>query len=107
MARCGTQVSVGDKALYHWTRLLRRQARRAGVATNDACFGLAWSGHMTAHRIRRLLSELPGGDNEVYFHPASRRNAALDRLMPAYEHEAELEALLDGEVRQAAQSLLR
>ena len=55
MARCGTAVTLGDKLLYRWTRLLRRQARAAGVATNDHCFGLAWSGHMTADRIRRLL----------------------------------------------------
>src|SRR3954451_9929196 len=53
LARCGTQVSVGDKLLYQWTRLLRGQARRAGVRANDACFGMAWSGHMTADRIAR------------------------------------------------------
>jgi hopanoid biosynthesis associated protein HpnK len=95
MARCGTQATPGDKLLYHWTRLLRRQARLAGVATNDHCFGLAWSGHMTAERIHRLLPNLPDGDSEIYFHPATHRDAVLDRLMPGYEHEAELAALLD------------
>ncbi len=95
MARCGTVAGMGDKLLYHWTKLLRHQARAAGVATNDHCFGLAWSGHMTADRIRRLLENLPDGDSEIYFHPAARRDPALDRLMAAYEHEAEMQALLD------------
>jgi len=95
MARCGANPSYGDKALYHWTRLLRRQARKAGVSTNDHCFGLAWSGHMTAERVQRLLAELPPGDSEIYFHPATRRDPVLDRLMPDYQHEAELAALLD------------
>ncbi len=94
LARCGTQTGWGDKALYHWTQLLRHQARRAGVATNDHCFGLAWSGHMTTERVRRLLANLPDGDSEIYFHPAAGRDPVLDRLMPGYEHEAELAALL-------------
>jgi hopanoid biosynthesis associated protein HpnK len=95
MALCGTSASAGDKLLYQWTRLLRRQARAAGVATNDHCFGLAWSGHMTIDRIRRLLPHLPDCDSEIYFHPAVRRDAVLDRLMPSYEHEAEMMALLE------------
>jgi chitin disaccharide deacetylase len=99
MAHCGTQATLGDKLLYRWTRLLRRQARTAGVATNDHCFGLAWSGHMTADRLNRLLPNLPDGDSEIYFHPAARRDAVLDRLMPTYEHEAELAALLDKRLR--------
>jgi hopanoid biosynthesis associated protein HpnK len=99
MARCGTAVTLGDKVLYRWTNLLRRQAKAAGVATNDHCFGLAWSGHMTAERILRLLPVLPDGDSEIYFHPAARRDATLDRLMPQYEHEAELAALLDDRLR--------
>jgi hypothetical protein len=85
---------VGDRLLYRWAGLLRRQARGAGVATNDHCFGLAWSGHMTADRIGRLLACLPEGSSEIYFHPAARRDAVLERLMPGYEHEAELAALI-------------
>jgi hopanoid biosynthesis associated protein HpnK len=99
MARCGAAVTLGDKLLYRWTALLRRQARAAGIATNDHCFGLAWSGHMTAGRVRRLLSNLPDGDTEIYFHPATSHDAVLDRLMPGYEHEAELAALLDTSMR--------
>ncbi len=109
LAACGTRVRLGDRALYRWTWLLRRQARAAGLATNDHCFGVAWSGHMTTERVRRLLTVLPDGVSEIYFHPATGRGEAgrdvtghdeagrdptLCRLMPDYEHEAELAALL-------------
>lgn len=94
MALCGSPVGFTDRILYRWTRILRRQASTAGVATNDHCFGLAWSGHMTTDRLRYLLRHLPDGDSEIYFHPAARRDAVLARLMPDYEHEAELAALL-------------
>jgi chitin disaccharide deacetylase len=95
LARCGTPTGPGGHALYHWTRLLRRQARTAGIATADHCFGLAWSGHMTADRVRRLMAELPDGSSEIYFHPAVARDADLRRRMADYEHEAELTTLLD------------
>lgn len=98
LRRCGTRVGLAAWALYRWSALLRRQARAAGVAVNDHCFGLAWSGHMTADRVRRLVQVLPDGLSEIYFHPAVRRDALLRRLMPDYEHEAELAALLDREL---------
>ena len=87
-----------NAALRHWSRVLRAQVRRAGMTTTDHCFGLAWSGHMTAPRLRAILDNLPEGSSEIYFHPAARRDATLDRLMPDYEHEAELAALLDPEL---------
>src|SRR6516164_4637491 len=36
-------ATVSASLLAQWTRLLRAQARRAGMATPDAVFGLAWS----------------------------------------------------------------
>ncbi|HEX3993853.1 MAG TPA: hopanoid biosynthesis-associated protein HpnK [Acetobacteraceae bacterium] len=103
LARAGTAVGLGDRALYAWTRLLRHQAQSAGMVTNDHCFGLAWSGHMTHDRVRRLLQNLPDGVSEIYFHPATQRDDALVRLMPNYEHEAEFATLLDrGLVRPVA-----
>ncbi len=104
LRRCGTRVGPAAWALYRWTSLLRRQAQAAGVAMNDHCFGLAWSGHMTTDRLRRLIEVLPDGISEIYFHPAVRRDALLRRLMPDYEHEAELAALLD---RDLASQLVR
>ena len=99
LARCGTRVGPGARALYRWTRVLRRQVRAAGMATTDHCFGIAWSGHMTQQRLHRLLAELPDGESEVYFHPAVARDATLRRLMPDYQHEAELAALLQARDR--------
>jgi chitin disaccharide deacetylase len=94
LARCGTNPSLGAHALYYWSRLLRRQVEAAGMATTDHCFGIAWSGHMTHEPLTRLMAELPDGTSEVYFHPAVERDATLRALMPDYEHEAELAALL-------------
>jgi len=99
LARCGTSVGFGDRALHLWTRLLRGQVRRAGMAAADHCFGLAWSGHMTPERVLRLVAALPDGTNEIYFHPGVEQDATLHRLMPDYEHGAELETLLDRDGR--------
>ncbi len=91
----GGAETVASRTLRLWTRLLRRQACRAGLAVNDHCFGLAWSGHMTTGRIQHLIMHLPDGFSEIYFHPASGRDRVLDQLMPGYEHEAELAALCE------------
>ena len=85
-----------------WTRVLRAQLRRAGLDAPDWVCGLAWSGHMTTERVREALRHLPPGDGEIYFHPATTRDALLTRLMPTYEHERELEALLAPELRAMA-----
>ena len=92
MAACGETVSFGDRALYAWTRLLRLQAR--GLEVPDQVFGIKWSGHMTRERIEKLLPLLPEGRTEIYFHPATRRDEALTKLMPDYEHAEEFAALL-------------
>jgi hopanoid biosynthesis associated protein HpnK len=65
MAACGVRATVGARALHAWSRLLRGQARRAGMATNDAMFGLAWTGHMTVDRLLRLIPHLPDGLTEI------------------------------------------
>jgi len=98
MARLGAPVG---RALYRWSGVLRRQIRRAGMRANDAAFGIAWSGHMTEDRLLRLIPMLPDGLSELYFHPASGRDSVIDAVMPAYEHEAELAALLSPAVREA------
>lgn len=93
MAALGEKISAGDRALYGWTKLLRWQAR--GLEVPDQVFGLKWSGHMTREKIERLLPLLPDGRTEIYTHPATRRDAALVKLMPDYEHVVEFEALLN------------
>ncbi len=101
MAACGARPTPGARALNAWSRVLRGMARRAHLATTDACFGIAWSGRVTAERLLLLARHMPEGSSEIYVHPASRRDALLDRLMPDYEHEAELAALLDPRVASA------
>jgi len=101
MRRCGVPQGLGARALHRWTGLLRHQGRRAGLRMNDWVFGLAWSGRMTAEKLIALAPRLPPGLSEIYFHPATGRDALLTRLMPDYGHERELEALLDPAVRAA------
>jgi len=91
---CGEPITFADRALYAWTRILRAQVRRANLATTENVFGIKWSGHMTLARVTRLLEHLPTAGAEIYFHPATTRDATLTALMPDYEHEAELAALL-------------
>ena len=96
---CGATIGLGARILPRWAGLLRAQVRRAGMSAPDAVFGLNWSGAMTEARVLRLLGNVPDGDTEIYFHPAAGRDATLDRLMPDYQHEAELSALLSPTVR--------
>ncbi len=92
LAACGERIMLGDRVLYVWTKFLRWQAR--GLEVPDQVFGIKWSGHMTRERMVQLLAHLPPGRTEIYTHPATRRDAALEKLMPDYEHVAEFEALL-------------
>ena len=79
--------------LAQWTRVLRGQARRAGMATPDAVFGLAWSGAMTRERLKSLLERLPEGVIEIYTHPAVANRFAGHA--PGYRYTDELAALID------------
>jgi hopanoid biosynthesis associated protein HpnK len=101
MARCGTPSTLAAHALHTWTRLLRAQIHRAGMTANDHIFGLAWTGHMTEEKLLRLIPHLPPGEAEIYFHPATHQDLLLNRLMPSYDHEGELAALLSPAVRAA------
>jgi hopanoid biosynthesis associated protein HpnK len=76
-----------------WNALLRARARRAGVLTPDAVFGLRWSGAMTANRLTRLLCHLPDGLIEIYTHPARVNDFA--GYAPGYRYADELAALID------------
>lgn len=99
LAACGDPPGAGASALFHWSRVLRGQVRRAGLASADHVFGIHWSGRMTTDRMRLLLDRLPAGSSEIYFHPATESDPALAALMPGYRHAEELEALLSLEIR--------
>ncbi len=83
----------GDPALRPWLAWLRRRLRRAGVLCNDHLLGLATTGRMTEAVVLDLIERLPAGVSELYFHPATRRDAELVRRMPDYQHDQELAAL--------------
>ncbi|MGA7384791.1 MAG: hopanoid biosynthesis-associated protein HpnK [Methylocella sp.] len=86
-----------------WAQILRIRARRAGVITPDAVFGLRWSGAMTAARLQGLLGQLPRGLIEIYMHPA-----VADRFeghASGYRYRDEFEALCDPASRAASRKL--
>lgn len=96
---------VSSLALAPWIGLLKMRLRRAGVRCNDTVLGLQDSGAMSEATVLRLLEQLPEGITEMYFHPATRRCAELDRTMPDYRFEQELAALTSPAVRQALERL--
>jgi hopanoid biosynthesis associated protein HpnK len=101
-AREGRLMRLATAAgLAPWLGLLRLRLRRAGLRSNDRVFGLYDSGHMSEDLVGRLVAELPGGVTEIYFHPASGRSPEIDRQMPAYQHEAELAALVSPRIAEA------
>jgi hopanoid biosynthesis associated protein HpnK len=78
-----------------WARLSRDRLRRAGIATPDQVFGLAWSGAMTPARLGGIIARLPPGLSEIYLHPAIH---AYPGSGPGYRHDVELRALIANDV---------
>lgn len=95
LSACGMSVPFSARALALWTDQLRSRVRRAQMNAPDHVFGVAWSGQMTKERVIALAPHLPPGLSELYFHPAARRDSLLEKLMPGYQQQAELAALLD------------
>jgi hypothetical protein len=83
--------------------LLDRRARRAGLQTPAAVFGLAWSGAMTTSRLLGLLRHLPEGRSEIYLHPATTDDFAGHA--PGYRYAEELAALIAPDVIAVARDL--
>jgi chitin disaccharide deacetylase len=91
LAKVEPHKSSGVAALTApFARALRARFARAGIASPDAVFGLAWSGAMTPARIAGLIEHLPDGLSEIYAHPATR---AYPGSAPGYQYQAELAAL--------------
>jgi hopanoid biosynthesis associated protein HpnK len=78
-----------------FARALRTRLRKAGIAAPEQVFGLAWSGAMTAPRLKGLLENLPDGLTEIYTHPATGPYAGS---APGYQYGAELAALMQPEL---------
>jgi hopanoid biosynthesis associated protein HpnK len=86
-----------------WAALLDRRARRAGLQTPDAVFGLAWSGAMMTSRLLGLLRHVPEGRSEIYLHPATTDDFAGHA--PGYRYAEELAALIAPDVIAAVRGL--
>lgn len=86
---------------YERNAALRRRFAAAGLATNDAIFGVNDSGGMTEARVLRFLRGLPDGISEIYCHPATRRWQGPDNLPARYRAEEEAAALISAEVAAA------
>jgi hopanoid biosynthesis associated protein HpnK len=86
-----------------WAALLERRARRRGLQTPDAVFGLAWSGAMTTSRLLGLLQHLPKGRSEIYLHPATTNDFAGHAA--GYRYAEELAALIAPDVTAAARDV--
>ena len=78
-----------------FARGLRRRFARAGIASPDQMFGLAWSGAMTAPRLKGIVENLPEGLTEIYLHPAT---GPYPGCAPFYAYSEERAALLDSAV---------
>jgi hopanoid biosynthesis associated protein HpnK len=75
---------------------LRNRVHRAGLKTTDAVFGLAWSGAMTAERLRALVPRLPPGFVEIYLHPGTM--SAFPGAAPGYRYAEEFRALCEPDI---------
>lgn len=82
-----------------WAAVMRRRVRRAGWASADRVFGLAWSGRMTEARLEGLIRNLPPGCTEIYTHPAT--SGDFDGAAKRYAYADELAALLSARCHEA------
>jgi len=87
-----------DHVAAPWARFTKARFEKAGVLVPDQVFGLAWSGAMTAARLRAIIARLPEGLNEIYLHPATADD--YPGHAPGYRYRDELAALIDHGTRQ-------
>jgi chitin disaccharide deacetylase len=91
----------GTRTIGPWTALMRRHAKRQGIACNDYVHGVNDVGAMTEARVLRMLDRLPDGVTELFFHPATARFSGADRGTERFAWTDELAALVSSRVRTA------
>jgi hopanoid biosynthesis associated protein HpnK len=92
------QRGLADRVAAPWARATKAKLARAGLTVPDQVFGLAWSGAMTAPRLRAIVAHLPLGLSEIYLHPAT--SDQFTGHADGYLYREELAALTDVGVRQ-------
>lgn len=94
-----TSPRTAEWALAPWCRTLRRRALNWNLVAPDRVVGLAWSGHFGTARLRGVLSRLPDGVTELYFHPATA--GGFPGSAAGYDYAGDLAALCDPAVAEA------
>ncbi|UAK23504.1 hopanoid biosynthesis-associated protein HpnK [Sphingomonas nostoxanthinifaciens] len=92
-----TPHGLAERVATPWAKATRARMARSGLVVPDQVFGLAWSGAMTAGRVRALIARLPEGLSELYVHPAT-----ADQFIghaAGYRYRDEFAALTDAGVR--------
>lgn len=85
--------------IFPFAPLLRRRLEKAGIACNDAIFGLSETGAMVEGAWEKIIPRIGEGITEVYTHPATATTGILKKTTPGYRHQEELEALLNPAIR--------
>lgn len=80
---------------------MRRQAREAGVRTNDYFFGMADGGFIDKRLMLGLADHLPEGVTEVGLHPSTANWHGPHAPPPHWQPAQELAGLIDLEVRES------
>lgn len=91
--------------LLPWLYYMKYRLRKSNIYSNDYIFGFGHSGNMTIDRTLQLLSQIPEGTSELYFHPAVKN---LPGERPHHDAEAcalELDTLLDSNVKHTLETL--
>ncbi len=91
----------GPRWLRPWILRMRRRLGSAGLCMNDFLLGMRDSGRLDVATAVRLVRQLPEGVTEIYFHPAA---AWFPGAAPGYRYQAEFEALLSRELREAIEA---
>lgn len=89
---------TGSLFLRPWIGLMKLRLKSAGLRCNDFVFGLRDTGAMDRDRVIPLLSRVPDGVSEMFFHPATGRWDGLDPVASGFRFEDEYRALLDKDV---------
>ena len=76
-------AAIALSALAPWAIRARARLRRAGIATNDALFGLYETGRLTETVWLALVPRLGSGVTEVYCHPSTGSAELAALLSPA------------------------
>ncbi len=87
-----------------WAKRLTGRFRRSGIPAADEVFGVYESGRVTESYLLGVISRLGPGVTEIYTHPAAGRCPEIDRHMPDYRHEEELQVLTAPAVRAALEA---